>query len=52
MSSLTLTVSENMLVRAGFEVVGVGCVTVPEESSLGHFQYWTPENDDFASDVE
>lgn len=52
MSSLTLTVSENMLVRAGFKGGVVGCVTAPEESSLGHFQYWTPENDDFASEVE
>ncbi len=41
-----------MLVRAVLGAVEADLVTAPEESSLGHFQYRTPENDDFASQVE
>lgn len=52
MSGLTMTVSENILVRVAFDAVREPWVPALGESALGHFQYWTPENDDFASQVE
>ncbi len=52
MSGLTMTVSENILVRVAFDAVREPWVPALGESALGHFQYWTLENDDFASQVE